>query len=218
MRVLGLTGSIGTGKSTAAAMLKAMRVPVFDSDAEVARLLGPGGAAVPAVRARYPDLAKPDGGIDRHGLGQRVFGDGTALAWLEAVIHPRVRQRQQRFLAIHRRLGQPVVVLDIPLLFETGAERRCDSVIVVDCPAFLQRRRVLARPGMTEARFQAVLARQMSAAAKRRRADYVVPTGLGKAVTWRHLVACLAAEAGRRGHAWGPSGYRAGDIARRKAG
>jgi dephospho-CoA kinase len=193
MIVLGLTGSLGMGKSTAAAMFRRLGIPVHDSDAAVHRLLGPRGAAVTAVEAAFPGVRRPDGGIDRAALGARVFGDRAALERLERLLHPLVRASQQRFLAAARARRRPFVVLDVPLLFETGGERRCDAVIVVSAPAFLQRARVMARPGMTEARLRAVLTKQMPDAQKRRRADYIVPSGLGRAVTVRHLKRILAA-------------------------
>jgi dephospho-CoA kinase len=186
MVVLGLTGSVGMGKSTAAAMLRRLGVPVHDSDAEVHRLLGPGGRAVAAVAEVFPSARKHDR-IDRPTLGRLVFNDPAALKRLEAILHPRVRAAQARFLAGNRRRRVPVVVLDIPLLFETGGERRCDGVIVVSAPAWLQRARVMRRPGMTEARLVAILAQQMPDARKRRRARWVVPTGLGQALTLLRL-------------------------------
>ena len=190
MIVLGLTGSVGMGKSTAAAMLRRLRVPVHDSDAEVHRLLGPHGRAVAAVSEAFPS-ARNDDRIDRPTLGRLVFGNSAALKRLEAILHPQVRAAQARFLAACRRRRVPVVVLDIPLLFETAGERRLDGVIVVSAPASLQHARVLRRPGMTEARLAAILAQQMPDAEKRRRARWVVPTGLGRALTLRRLRAIL---------------------------
>jgi|SRR5579883_2108762 dephospho-CoA kinase len=192
MVVLGLTGSVGMGKSTAARMLRRLRVPVYDADAEVHRLLGPGGGGVAPVGAAFP-AARRGARIDRAALGRLVFGDPAALKRLEAILHPRVRTAQRRFLAACRRRRVPVAVLDIPLLFETGGERRCDGVIVVSAPRSLQRSRVLRRPGMTEARLAAVLAQQMPDAEKRRRARWVVPTGLGQAFTLRRLKTILRA-------------------------
>ena len=186
MVVLGLTGSVGMGKSTAAVMLRRLRVPVHDSDAEVHRLLGPGGHAVTAVAEVFPTARKADR-IDRQGLGRLVFGDAAALKRLEAILHPRVRAAQARFLAACRRRRIPVAVLDIPLLFETAGQRRLDGVIVVSAPGWLQRARVLRRPGMTEARLAAILAQQMPDAEKRRRARWVVSTGLSQARTLRQL-------------------------------
>ena len=193
MIVLGLTGSVGMGKSTAAAMFRRLGVPVHDSDAAVHRLLARHGAAVQAVATEFPGVLRPEGGIDRAALGARVFGDAAALKRLERILHPLVRWSQQRFLAAARAARRPLVVLDIPLLYETGGERRCDAVIVVSAPPFLQRARVMARPGMTEARFRAVLAKQMPDAEKRRRADYVLSSGLGRAVTFRRLKRLVAA-------------------------
>jgi dephospho-CoA kinase len=186
MIVLGLTGGVGMGKSTAAAMLRRMRVPVHDADAAVHRLLARGGAAVKSVAREFPGTLK-DGAIDRAALGARVFADRAALARLEAILHPRVGAVERRFLRRQRQRRAPVAVLDIPLLFETGGERRCDGVILVTAPAFLQRRRVLARRGMTEARLAAILARQCPDAERRRRAQFIVPTGLGRGVTFRRL-------------------------------
>ncbi|HKX07227.1 MAG TPA: dephospho-CoA kinase [Stellaceae bacterium] len=186
MIVLGLTGSVGMGKSTAASMLRRLGVPVHDSDAEVHRLLGPRGRAVAAVADAFPS-ARQGNRIDRPRLGRLVFGDAVALKRLESILHPQVRASQARFLAAARRRRAPVVVLDIPLLFETSGERRVDGVIVVSAPAWLQRARVLRRPGMTEARLASILAQQMPDTEKRRRARWVVPTGLGKALTMRRL-------------------------------
>jgi dephospho-CoA kinase len=185
--VLGLTGSVGMGKSTAAAMLRRLGVPVHDSDAAVHRVLAPSGAAVAAVADAFPEARATNGGIDRATLGRRVFGDAAALRRLERILHPLVRRSEVRFLRAARRRGEALVVLDVPLLYETGGERRCDKVVVVSAPASVQRARVLARPGMTAARFRAILAKQMPDAEKRRRADYVVPSGLGRAVTFRRL-------------------------------
>lgn len=186
MLVLGLTGSIGMGKTTAAGMLRRMGCGVCDSDAVVHRLFARGGAGAAAVDKLFPDCLK-EGAVDRGKLGARVFGDPAALRQLEKAIHPLVQAAQRRFLAEARRRGLKVAVLDIPLLYETKAERRVDAVLVVSCPGFLQRRRVLARPGMTAEKLRAVLARQMPDAEKRRRADVVIPTGRGRGVTWRAL-------------------------------
>jgi dephospho-CoA kinase len=189
--VLGLTGSIGMGKSTAAAMLRRLRVPLFDADTAVHRLLAPGGAAVAAVAARVPGVETPHGGIDRRRLGARVFDNPAALRRLESILHPLVRARERRFLATARGRGARVAVLDIPLLFETGGEARCDYVMVVSAPAFLQRQRVLQRPGMSDSRLAAILRQQMPDRDKRRRADFVVPTGIGRAATLRRLRAII---------------------------
>lgn len=186
MIVLGLTGSVGMGKSTAAGMLRHLGVPVHDADAAVHRLMAPGGAAVARVAASFPGVLR-DGGIDRAALGAQVFGDDAALKRLERILHPLVRLDEQRFLRRWRSRASPLVVLDVPLLFETHGERRCDYVAVVTAPFFLQRRRVLARRGMTDQRFRAILAKQMPDHEKRRRADFIVQSGRGRAVTWRAL-------------------------------
>jgi len=186
MIVLGLTGSIGMGKSTAAAMLRRLGVPVHDADAAVHALLGNRGAAVAAVGAVFSGVVVGSA-VDRGKLGAQVFGDPAALARLEAILHPLVRRRAQRFLLQAARRREPLAVLDIPLLYETGAEAMCDAVAVVSAPAFLQRSRVLGRGGMTAARFAAILARQMPDAEKRRRADFVVETGLSHGATLRRL-------------------------------
>jgi dephospho-CoA kinase len=185
--VLGLTGSIGMGKSTAAATLRRLGVPLFDADLAVHRLLAPSGAAVPVVCGAFPGVATEDGGIDRALLGQRVFTDPAALKRLEAILHPMVAAEEKRFLARSRARRVPLVVLDIPLLFETGAERRCDYVLVVSAPALVQRQRVMRRPGMTEIRLDAILRKQMPDRCKRRRADFVVQTGASRGLTLRRL-------------------------------
>ena len=186
MRVLGLTGSIGMGKTTASAALRRLKVPVHDADAAVHRLSGKGGAAVAAIAAAFPGVVK-NGAVDRQELGRRVFGDPAALAKLESILHPLVRRETQRFLARARAARRPLVVLDVPLLFETGGEARCDAVLVVSAPRFVQRTRVLARPGMTEERLAGIEARQMPDGEKRRRADYVVPTGLDRRTALRAI-------------------------------
>ncbi len=182
MRILGLTGSIGMGKSTAAAMLRALGLPVHDADAAVHALLAKGGKAVAAVEAAFPGVVK-DGAVDRKALGARVFGKPTELKKLEAILHPLVRRAEGSFLQHCRQARHDVVVLDIPLLFETGGEKRCDGVVVVTAPQFLQSQRVMKRPGMTEVRFRQILGSQMPDREKRRRADWVVDTGLGRRPT-----------------------------------
>ena len=186
MKVLGLTGSIGMGKTTAALLLRRLGVPVHDADEAVHRLLGKGGAAVAAVAAEFPGVVR-DGAVDRKALGARVFRNDEAMRRLERILHPLVRQDSARFLKWARARGAPVAVLDVPLLFEVGRDRDCDATLVVSAPPFVQRARVLARPGMTERRLGEVLARQMPDAEKRRRADHVVPTGLGRRLTLRRL-------------------------------
>jgi len=186
MKILGLTGSIGMGKSTAAALVRRLGVPVHDADATVHRLLARGGAAVAQIETAFPGVVR-EGAVDRQELGRRVCGQPAELRCLEAILHPLVRRAETAFLKRHRRYGTPLVVLDIPLLFETGGDRRCDAVAVVSCPAFLQAQRVLRRPGMTDARLAAIRAQQMSDQEKRRRADFVLPSGAGKAPVLRGL-------------------------------
>ncbi len=186
MVILGLTGSIGMGKSTVARMLRRLGVPVHDADAAVHRLMGRGGRAVAAVAKAFPGV-EDAGAIDRKKLGAAVFGDPAALRRLEAILHPLVRQETERFLAAQARLGARLVVLDIPLLFETKATSRVDAVLVVSAPAHLQRARVLARPGMTEARLDQILAQQTPDREKRRRADFLLINGLSRAETLKRL-------------------------------
>ncbi len=192
MIVVGLTGSIATGKTATASMLRQLGIPVHDADAAVHRLLAPGGAAVAQVSALFPDVNRPDGGVDRVALGAAVFGNTPALRRLEAILHPMVRASKRAFLRRAARHHAPLVVLDVPLLFETGGERECDAVIVVSAPAFLQRQRALARPGMTPAKLDAILARQVPDAVKRRRTPYVVLTGGGRRAARRQLMRHLA--------------------------
>lgn len=182
MRILGLTGSIGMGKSTAAEMLRSLGLPVHDADAVVHALLAKDGKAVAAVGKAFPGVVT-DGAVDRKALGAKVFGNRTELKRLESILHPLVRKAEREFLAQCRQERHDVVVLDIPLLYETGGEKRCDGVVVVTAPQFLQTQRVLKRPGMTLDRFRQVLKSQMPDAEKRRRADWVVDTGLGRRPT-----------------------------------
>jgi len=176
MIILGLTGSIGMGKSTTAAMFAALGVPVNDADAVVHELYR--GTAVPLVAEAFPD-AIVDGAVDRNRLSAAVLGNPAALKRLESIVHPLVRQAETAFVAHHRSAGTPLVVLDIPLLFEVGAEERVDSIAVVSAPAEIQRARVLARPGMTAEKFESILAKQVPDAQKRARADFVIDTGQG---------------------------------------
>jgi len=201
--LLGLTGGIAMGKSTAAAMLRRLRVPVHDADAAVHRLLAHGGAAVAAVEAAFPGVVK-DGGVDRLALGARVFGDTPALRRLEAILHPLARQSAHRFLLIAARRRAPLVVLDIPLLFESRSERRVDAVMTIWAPAFLQRARAMARPGMTAGKLDAIVARQTPDCVKRARADFAVPSSLGRAVTLRGIRGALRRLRSRRAKAWTP--------------
>ncbi|GJD57245.1 dephospho-CoA kinase [Methylobacterium dankookense] len=175
--VLGLTGSIGMGKSATAAMFAARSVPVHDADAAVHRLYGPGGAAAAAIGVAFPGTLAADGSVDRAALRAAVLGRPDALARLERIVHPLVGRVAQDFLARHR--DAPLVLLDIPLLYETGGEGRCDAVLVVTAPPEIQRARVLARPGMDAAALGAILAKQMPDAEKRARADFVIDTSRG---------------------------------------
>lgn len=176
MIVLGLTGSIGTGKSTTAAMFRDLGVPVHDADATVHDLYR--AEAVAPVAALFPE-ALEDGVIDRKALSAVLARSPERFGELEAVIHPLVRARETAFLDAERPNGAPLVLLDIPLLYETGGEKRVDKVVVVTCDPQTQRERVLARPGMTEEKFQLILSRQMPDAEKRRRADFIIDTGRG---------------------------------------
>ena len=186
MIVLGLTGSIGMGKTTAAAAFRQVGAPVFDADAAVHRLLARGGGAVAEVEAAFPDVVR-GGAVDREALGRRVFGDAGALEKLEGIVHPKVRASRTRFIRLAASRGERLVVLDIPLLFETGGEAECDFICVVSAPRFVQAGRVLGRSGMTPEKLGGVLARQMPDAEKRRRADFVVPTGNGKRHSLRRI-------------------------------
>ena len=187
--VLGLTGSIGMGKSTVAAMFEAAGVPVFDADAIVRRLQGPGGALLPAIEAAFPGSTGV-GGVKRDALGAQVFADREALARLEAIVHPAVAVERNAFLIEHA--GEPLVVFDIPLLFEKGGSDSVDAVAVVSAPADVQRARVLARPGMTADKFAHILSLQVPDAEKRVRATYVIDTGTSLLAT-EHAVKTLIA-------------------------
>ncbi|MDP3658993.1 dephospho-CoA kinase [Phenylobacterium sp.] len=178
MRVIGLTGSIGMGKSATLGMFADAGLPVYDADAQVHALYARGGEAVALVEAAFPGVTK-DGAVDRQALGPRVLSDPAALAMLEAIVHPLMVDRRKTFLREAEEGGADLVVLDIPLLFETGGEKAVDSVVVVSAPADVQRRRVLARPGMTAEKFEAILAKQLPDAEKRARADFVVDTSQG---------------------------------------
>lgn len=171
---LGLTGSIGMGKSTTAALFAARGLPVWDADQAVHRLYAPGGGAVAGIAALCPAAKGPDGGINRGALKDWIARDPAALQQIEALVHPLVAADRAAFLA--RNAQAPVVVFDIPLLFETGSAAQMDAVAVVSAPPAIQRARVLARPGMTEAQLDLILSRQISDAEKRTRADFVIPT------------------------------------------
>ena len=191
MIVLGLTGSIGMGKSTVAQMFADEGVPVFDADAAVHRLQGPEGALVEEIESHFPGTTGP-AGVDRTALADRVLGEPEALRRLEGLIHPAVARERSRFLSDHR--TAPLVLLDIPLLFEARGSEQVDRIAVVSAPAEVQRERVLARPGMTEEKFERILARQLADSEKRARADFVIPTGGSLEETRRavrRILACL---------------------------
>ena len=188
---LGLTGSIGMGKSTVAAMFADAGIPVFDADAAVHRLQGPAGRVVAAIEAAFPGTTGP-AGVNRATLAEAVLGKPAAMKLLEAIVHPAVGEERAAFLRDHA--TAPLVVFDVPLLFETGGERGVDKVAVVSAAAPVQRARVLQRPGMTEAKLDAILARQLPDADKRARADFVIPTDVPLAETRAavaRVIACL---------------------------
>ena len=186
MRIIGLTGGIGMGKSTVAAAFRRAGVPVFDADAAVHALQGRGGRAVRAIGDAFPGAVR-DGAVDRAVLRAIAVPDPAAMRTLERILHPMVRAAEQAFLARARRAGRRVAVLDIPLLLETGGERRVDLVVVASAPRAVQRARVRARRQMTDAQIDTIIARQMPDAEKRRRADVVIPTGLSRRHALRRL-------------------------------
>ncbi len=188
MKVIGLTGSIGMGKSATASLIKLLGIAVHDSDEAVHRALQPGGAAFQEVVRTFPQSHnKKNNRIDRQLLGKIIFADPQKKKRLEAIIHPHVWESQRRFIRSARLRQDKIVILDIPLLYETGAQAKCDEVIVVTAPYFIQRQRVLRRPGMTEDRFKKILVNQMPDSEKRKHANYVVHTGLGRAHTLQEL-------------------------------
>ncbi|MCC6597196.1 MAG: dephospho-CoA kinase [Alphaproteobacteria bacterium] len=232
MIVIGVTGSIGMGKSMAGAMLEKLGVPVHDADSQVHQLLRPGSPAWPEFTAAFPHFRYPQiytgrgfwffrqrgaTGVNRAALGRIVFADQEERARLEGVLHPHVQAAQREFIRRQQRLGRKMVALDIPLLFETGAQNRVDYTLTVSAPAHVQRARVLARPGMTPEKFEAVLARQMPDAEKRARCDFVVHSGLGRAQMMRELQSILqtirtnAAKANSAGQEMSPMSKRTMD-------
>ncbi|MCB2077073.1 MAG: dephospho-CoA kinase [Novosphingobium sp.] len=182
--IIGLTGSIGMGKSAVAAMFQGIGIPVFDADAAVHQLQGPGGALLPAIEAEFPGTTGAQG-VDRAKLGAAVFGNPDALKRLEAIVHPAVGAMRKQFLKDNA--VAPLIVFDIPLLFEKGGSQQVDLIVVVSASAQAQRQRVLARPGMTEEKFEQILKLQVPDAEKRERADFVIDTGTSLAET-RHAV------------------------------
>jgi dephospho-CoA kinase len=193
--VIGLTGSIGMGKSKIADKFRHLGLPVFDADAAVRQVQGPGGVALPAIEAAFPGTTGPDG-VDRAKLGASVFGDPAALKRLEAIVHPAVGRLQQRFRRRHR--SRRAIVLDIPLLLEGEGWRGVDLVAVASAPFHVQRARVLARPGMTAEKFAKVVAHQMPDRTKRALADIVIETGRGRLLTFRTVRAIARLAKGRR--------------------
>ncbi|MBI3420014.1 MAG: dephospho-CoA kinase [Proteobacteria bacterium] len=196
MKILALTGSIGMGKSTAAAMLRRMRVSVYSADEAVHALLASGGRGVEKVGSLYPAACRTDprgrNFIDRDLLSKAVFADKALMLKLEAALHPLVREEEKKFLKGVRRHRHALAVIDIPLLYETRGENRADAVMVVTAPGFLQKQRVLSRRNMTPEKLKGILDRQMSGAEKRKRADFIVPTGLGRGFTWKKLRKIMA--------------------------
>jgi len=186
MKIIGLTGGIGMGKSTVAKAFRRARIPVFDADAAVHALQARGGRAVPAIGRAFPGTVR-DGAVDRVALRAVAIPDPAAMRTLERILHPMVRAEERTFVARGRRERRPAVVLDIPLLLESGGERRVDLVLVVSAPAAVQRARVRKRRRMTETQIDAIIARQMPDAEKRRRADIVIPTGLSRHYALRRL-------------------------------
>ncbi|MGA9011621.1 MAG: dephospho-CoA kinase [Acetobacteraceae bacterium] len=186
MIILGLTGGIGMGKSTASSAFRRAHIPVFDADSAVHRMQARGGRAVRAIAAAFPGTVR-DGEVDRAALRQAVLGKPDALTRLEGILHPMVRQEEQAFVARARRHGSRAVVLDIPLLLETGGDKRVDRIIVVSAPRSVQMHRIRGRRRMSDADIEAVIARQMPDAAKRRRADIVIKTGLSRYASLKAL-------------------------------
>lgn len=201
MFLLGLTGSIGMGKSETGRMFRRLGVPVYDADAAVHALYEAGGKAVPLIEEAFPGTVE-SGAVNRMSLSAAVVGNPEAMKRLEAITHPLVGEAQRAFLADHAELGTPVVVLDIPLLYEGGGEANFDAVVVVSAPAEVQRRRVLLRPGMTPEKFDAILARQVPDVEKRAKADFIIETDKGLDYAERSVRAVLAAIQGRPARAW----------------
>ncbi len=191
------------GKTAASCALRRLGVPVHDSDAAVHALFNKGGEAVATIEARFPGTTM-GGLVDRVKLGAQVFGDDEAMHDLEGIVHPLVQVRQRAFIARNARTGIGLVVLDIPLLYETSAQQRCDFVAVVSAPNFVQSARVLARPGMSDEKFQSILARQMPDIEKRRRADFVISTGLDRAHALKQIIEIVRVLRGCRGSVWLP--------------
>ena len=204
MYVLGLTGSIAMGKSWGASCFRRLNIPVHDSDACVHKLLGAGGQAVERVLAAFPGVENSQGGVDRYKLSASVFGHDSALDLLEYLLHPLVRDAQFQFLAQNARAQTPIVVLDIPLLFETRAQNRADGVVVMTAPADLQYVRALARPNMTLDKLHAIMRRQMPDPLKRLGADFVIQTGQSKLCSFLQIQKVVKSVQQKTGKVWGP--------------
>ncbi len=209
MLLIGLTGSIGMGKTETARMFSALGVPAYDADAAVHALYAPGGAAVEAVASLFPGVVR-DGGVDRTALSAQVVGKPEALKQLEAIVHPLVRAEQQRWLETQAKNGIEMVVLDIPLLLEARGRAAIDVVVVVSAPGDIQRKRVLERPGMTEEKLEVILKKQMPDAEKRRHADFIVETDKGLDHARDQVKKIVAALKGRKGHIWKPPAEQGG--------
>jgi dephospho-CoA kinase len=201
MLLVGLTGSIGMGKSETAKMFTRLGIPVYDADAAVHALYAKDGAGVGPVSAAFPTAFK-DGGIDRAALSAAVIGKPEAMKRLEAIVHPLVKQAQQDWLTARAVEGAAMVVLDIPLLLDSGGPRRVDVVVVVSAPEAMQRARVLERPGMTPEKLDAILAKQLPDAEKRKQADFIIDTGRGLDHAFGEVEAVVKALKGRAGHVW----------------
>jgi dephospho-CoA kinase len=198
MLVVGLTGSVGMGKSFVAARLREFEIPVFDADAVVHHLFSqPDSNAVLKIGEAFPGVVV-EGALDRHKLGEKVFGDAEAKKKLEAILHPLILKEKRRFLTQTRLKGEALVVLDIPLLFEVGWEKYCDMVMVVRAPLAVQKKRVLAREGMSESRFESILKNQMPSTEKEARADYIIDTGVTRTKVVRQLKDAIADMIDRR--------------------
>ncbi|MBC8338664.1 MAG: dephospho-CoA kinase [Alphaproteobacteria bacterium] len=203
MIILGLTGSIGMGKSAAAKNFRRLGVPVHDADRAVHAMMDKGGEAAEAIAAMFP-AAVHRGVINREVIAAEVFTDPGALERIEGVLHPLVRGREKRFLDRCARQGRQMVVLDVPLLFETKGETRCDGVVTVSAPAFVQSQRVLKRPGMTPERLKSILARQMTDFEKRKRSDFVINTGLGRDYSLLQIQNVVRLASQWKGRHWPP--------------
>lgn len=187
MRIIGLTGSIATGKSSVSDMFRYLRIPVHDADRSVHNFLGPHGLAVSDIIAAFGDVGNLDNGIDRQKLGDIIFSDPEAKNRLELIVHPLIWQDRQKFFKHMRLQNRKIVVVDIPLLFETGSDMVCDNIICVWAPYYLQRQRALHRAGMTQQKLDAILNNQLPQHTKMQLADFCLPTGLGKAYTYKLL-------------------------------